>query len=107
MKEKQIKKIIGASGILLCLFAGGCGCGKKEKDPAEEQVLEITITPAVTPTPQPSEINPDAVTTSGDITMVNVYLEQKGDSGAGTNKQDDSDQNSDSQENSQDNNSEE
>lgn len=105
MKEKRIKQIIGVSGLLLCLFAGGCG--KKEKDPAEEQVLEITITPVVTPTPQPSKINPDAVTTSGDITMVNVYLEQKGGSSTSTNDQDNSDQDSDSQENGQDNNSEE
>lgn len=88
MKERRIKQIIGTAGLLLCLFAGGCGCGKKETDPAEEKVLEITITPVVTPTPQPSEINPDAVTTNGDITMVNSYLEQKGSSSQNDDNQD-------------------
>lgn len=75
------------SGIVLCMLVfcallSGCGCGKKsEKDPAQEQVLEITITPAVTPTLSPSEIDPDAVVTNGSVTMVNEYLAGQGGSG--------------------------
>lgn len=107
MKERRIKQIIGAAGILLCLFAGGCGCGKKETDPAEEKVLEITITPVVTPTPQPSEINPDAVTTNGDITMINSYLEQKDSSTAGDSQEESSQNNNSQNDDNQDENSEE
>lgn len=107
MKERRKKQIIGVAGLLLCLFAGGCGCGKKESDPAEEKVLEITITPVVTPTPQPSEINPDAVTTNGDITMVNSYLEQKSSSTAGDSQNDSAQSDSSQDDDNQDGNSEE
>ena len=72
---KNIRKTAAVMTIaLLCISAAGCGCGKKEKDPASEQVLKITITPEPTPTPAPEEINPDAVVTNGNITMVNGYL---------------------------------
>ena len=76
---KNIKRAAAATVIaLLCISAAGCGCGKKEKDPASEQVLKITITPEPTPTPAPEEMNPDAVVTNGNITMVNGYLAEKG-----------------------------
>ncbi len=52
------------------LFAG---CSR-EKDPAEQQVLEITITPEPTPTPEPAQLDPEAVETTGSLTMVNGYL---------------------------------
>ncbi|MDO4338098.1 MAG: hypothetical protein Q4C91_08445 [Eubacteriales bacterium] len=66
----------------LCIFLSGCGCGqKKEQDPAGQQVLKITITPAVTPTLAPSEVNPDAVVTNGNLTMVNSYLEAESAAG--------------------------
>ena len=77
---KNIKRAAAATVIaLLCISAAGCGCGKKEKDPASEQVLKITITPEPTPTPAPEEMNPDAVVTNGNITMVNGYLAEKGE----------------------------
>lgn len=84
MMRKGCSKLTALFSLLmLCLFAAGCGCGKKnEKDPAEQQVLKITITPEATPTPQPSEVNADAVVTNGNITMVNGYLvEESGTSG--------------------------
>lgn len=87
MKEKGRKIAIGICLILLCAAVGGCG--KKEKDPATEQVLEISITPIVTPTPKPSETNPDAVTVNGDITMVNTYLLEKGSTETKTNEETD------------------
>ena len=60
---------------ILCVCTLFSGCGKeKETDAASTQVLEITITPAVTPTPAPGEVNPDAVITNGNLTMVNEYL---------------------------------
>lgn len=76
MDQTRKGRILLLMLAVLCIFLSGCGCGeKKEKDPAEQQVLKITITPAVTPTLAPSEINPDAVVTNGNLTMVNSYLE--------------------------------
>lgn len=59
---------------LLCTALAGCGCGKKKTDPASEQVLKISITPEPSPTPAPEEIDPEAVVTNGNLTMVNSYL---------------------------------
>ncbi len=73
------RKSITLLSLLLCLFVTGCGCGKKnEKDPAQQQVLKITITPEATPTPKPDEVNAAAVVTNGNITMVNGYLAKEG-----------------------------
>lgn len=78
-------KIICAAAVsaLLCASLAGCGCGKKEKDPASEQVLEISITPEPSPTLAPEEVDPSAVVTNGDITMVNSYLTESGAGGSG------------------------
>lgn len=75
MKENNLKKMFMFSVLLGCCFISGCG---KEKDPEAEQVLEITIAPELTPTPDPSEIDPAAVVTSGNLTMVNEYLAENG-----------------------------
>ena len=72
---------VRAAGIF-CLTAcllTGCGCGKaKEKDAMTEEVIKITITPEPTATPVPEQVNPDAVVTNGNVTMVNEYLLQEG-----------------------------
>ena len=75
MKRNRKKNIIIAAGLILTMFVSGCGCGKKEIDPAKEQVLEIRITPMPTPTPAPEELNEDAVVQKDGITMLNGYLE--------------------------------
>lgn len=75
---KKMKKITVLSVLFLCVFLSGCGCGKKKKDPAGEQVLKISITPEPSPTPKPEEVNQDAVVTNGNITMVNEYLTKQG-----------------------------
>lgn len=67
--------VILASGILLA------GCGKNT-DPASEQVLKISITPEATPTAAPEEVDPSAVVTNGNITMVNSYLAEESSGGA-------------------------
>ena len=78
MKKITAKKITVLSVLFLCVFLSGCGCGKKKKDPAGEQVLKISITPEPSPTPKPEEVNQDAVVTNGNITMVNEYLTKQG-----------------------------
>lgn len=81
----NIRKLTAVTlAVLLCTALAGCGCGKKKTDPASEQVLKISITPEPSPTPAPEEINPEAVVTNGDLTMVNGYLADgaaSGDSG--------------------------
>lgn len=60
------------SGILLT------GCGSKKKNAEDESVIKISTAPEPTATPAPEEIDPDAVTTNGDLTMVNEYLAENG-----------------------------
>ncbi len=44
------------------------------KETASEQVLKISITPEPSPTPAPDTVDAAAVTSNGDISMVNLYL---------------------------------
>ena len=64
---KAMRYIVAGSALTLCVIMTGCGCGQKKTDPASEQVLKISITPEPSPTPA-------AVTSNGDISMVNLYL---------------------------------
>ncbi len=82
--KKRTGIMLPAAVFAACVLLAGCGCGK-EKDPAEQQVLKITVTPEPTATPVPEEVNPDAVVTSGGVTMVNEYLIQKGGTASGEN----------------------
>lgn len=71
----NIRKLTAVTlAVLLCTALAGCGCGKKKTDPASEQVLKISITPEPSPTLAPEEIDPEAVVTNGNLTMVNSYL---------------------------------
>ena len=74
------RKVMAAGIFCLTAFLlTGCGCGKaKEKDAMTEEVIKITITPEPTATPVPEQVNPDAVVTNGNVTMVNEYLLQEG-----------------------------
>lgn len=74
MRNNNLKIALAAVVLLLCTLLAGCGCGKKQTDPASEQVLKISITPEPSPTPEPSTVDSSAVETTGDITMVNTYL---------------------------------
>ena len=68
MKSRFFKSILMVCILACCLILVGCGCGKKKKtDPASEQVLKISITPT------PETVDSAAVTTNGDVTMVNIY----------------------------------
>ena len=67
-----MRYIVAGSALTLCVIMTGCGCGQKKTDPASEQVLKISITPEPSPTPPP--VDAAAVTSNGDISMVNLYL---------------------------------
>lgn len=80
-KGPAILAVFAAAALLT-----GCGCGKKEKpDDESTKVMQITITPEVTPTMAPEQVSADAVVTNGKYTMVNQYLADKksGTSSAG------------------------
>lgn len=79
MKKSCGKVLLLMTLLLSSSLLSGCGCGKKkEPDPETQQVLKISIAPEVTPTPNPAEVNPDAVVTNGNVTMVNEYLAGQG-----------------------------
>ncbi len=74
-KMKINKKAI----ITICILAAAAaisGCGKKSApDAASSQVIQISVAPEeTTQTPAPDQIDSSAVTTNGNLTMVNEYL---------------------------------
>ena len=71
---KAMRYIVAGSALTLCVIMTGCGCGQKKTDPASEQVLKISITPEPSPTLAPDTVDAAAVTSNGDISMVNLYL---------------------------------
>ena len=65
--------------ITICILAAAAaisGCGKKSApDAASSQVIQISVAPEeTTPTPAPDQIDSSAITTNGNLTMVNEYL---------------------------------
>lgn len=65
--------------ITICILAAAAaisGCGKKSvPDAASSQVIQISVAPEeTTQTPAPDQIDSSAVTTNGNLTMVNEYL---------------------------------
>lgn len=73
--DDEYKKINCCDFSCPALYSSGRLRLREEKtDPASEQVLKISITPEPSPTPAPEEINPEAVVTNGNLTMVNSYL---------------------------------
>ena len=68
------KKIAILCMVLLSVLASGCG-KDKTVDEASSQVIQISVAPEeTTPTPAPDQIDSSAVTTNGNLTMVNEYL---------------------------------
>ena len=65
--------------ITICILTAAAaisGCGKKSApDAASSQVIQISVAPEeTTPTPAPDQIDSSAITTNGNLTMVNEYL---------------------------------
>ena len=54
------------------------GCGSRKKTDAVDSVIKISTAPEPTATPDPKTVDPDAVTTNGNLTMVNEYLAENG-----------------------------
>ena len=71
--------------VLTVLLAGVMltGCGKKAADAESTQVIQISVVPpSPTSTPAPDQVDSAAVTTNGNLTMVNEYLADQSTSGA-------------------------
>ena len=69
--KKNIKKLFLAAGLLAMTGALLTGCGSKKKNAEEESVIKISTAPEPTATPDPKTVDPDAVTSNGNLTMVN------------------------------------
>lgn len=78
--RKKIQFCLLTAGILLCMVLTGCG---KEKDPQTTEVIRLSITPEATPTPTPKVIQSSAVTTNGELTMVNEFRVSEDTAAAG------------------------
>ena len=68
--------------VILCMLLLGIsvsGCGKtREVDEASSKVIQISVAPEETsPTPAPDQVASAAVTTNGNLTMVNTYLAEQ------------------------------
>ena len=86
--------------VLTVLLAGVMmtGCGNKAADAKSTQVIQISVAPpSPTSTPAPDQVDSAAVTTNGNLTMVNEYLADQSTSGAADSSTDNnSDDNTDS-----------
>ena len=76
--EKNIKRLFLAAGLLAISGALLTGCGSKKKTDAADSVIKISTAPEPTVTADPKTVDPDAVTTNGNMTMVNEYLAENG-----------------------------
>ena len=56
----------------------------KKRNAEDESVIKISMAPEPTATPDPKTVDPDAVTTNGNLTMVNEYLAENGGAALGT-----------------------
>ena len=81
--KKNIKKLFLAAGLLAMTGALLTGCGSKKKNAEEESVIKISAAPEPTATPDPKTVDPDAVTSNGNLTMVNEYLAENGSEALG------------------------
>ena len=76
-KKTTIVLTVLLAGIMLT------GCGKKAADAESTQVIQISVAPpSPTSTPAPDQVDSAAVTTNGNLTMVNEYLADQSTTGA-------------------------
>lgn len=102
-----MKKMIKRKTVILCMLLLGIsvsGCGKtRELDEASSKVIQISVAPEETsPTPAPDQVASVAVTTNGNLTMVNTYLAEQDAAGISSAESSDSQSDADSTDNSGD-----
>ena len=76
--KKEIKRLLLAAGALAMATSLLTGCGSKKKNAEDAGVIKISTAPEPTVTPDPKTVDPDAVTSNGNLTMVNEYLAENG-----------------------------
>lgn len=77
-----MKKMIKRKTVILCMLLLGIsvsGCGKtREADETSSKVIQISVAPEeISSTPAPDQVDSAAVTTNGNLTMVNTYLAEQ------------------------------
>lgn len=102
-----MKKMIKRKTVILCMLLLGIsvsGCGKTRKvDEASSKVIQISVAPEETsPTPAPDQVASVAVTTNGNLTMVNTYLAEQDAAGISSAESSDSQSDAGSTDNSVD-----
>ena len=83
MKENA-NKLFLVAGFLAMSAVLLTGCGSRKKTDAVDSVIKISTAPEPTATPDPKTVDPDAVTTNGNLTMVNEYLAENGGTALGS-----------------------
>ncbi len=100
-----MKKMIKRKTVILCMLLLGIsvsGCGKtREVDEASSKVIQISVAPEET-SPTPDQVASAAVTTNGNLTMVNTYLAEQDAAGISSAESSDSQSDADSTDNSVD-----
>ena len=82
--KKNENKLFLAAGLLAMSAVLLTGCGSKKKTDAADSVIKISTAPEPTATPDPEKVDPDAVTSNGNLTMVNEYLAENGGAALGS-----------------------
>ncbi len=81
--KKNANKLFLVAGLLAMSAVLLTGCGSRKKTDAVDSVIKISTAPEPTATPDPKTVDPDAVTTNGNLTMVNEYLAENGGAALG------------------------
>ena len=101
-----MKKMIKRKTVILCMLLLGIsvsGCGKtRETDETSSKVIQISVAPEeISPTPAPDQVDSAAVTTNGNLTMVNTYLAEQDAAGISSAESSDSQSDADSTDNNE------
>ena len=102
MHRYIIKRLLMLIPVLLGISVSGCG-KTREADETSSKVIQISVAPEETsPTPAPDQVASAAVTTNGNLTMVNTYLAEQDAAGISSAESSDSQSDADSTDNSVD-----
>ena len=82
--KKNANKLFLVAGLLAMSAILLTGCGSRKKTDAADSVIKISTAPEPTATPDPKTVDPDAVTSNGNLTMVNEYLAENGGAALGS-----------------------